>query len=221
MPSTLYKTVGVDLDTLYEPIQAGDTLAAATGYNVAGADLNTLYAPASVGTASTATTGYKQGGAEISPRFAARGSRSIGGGGGGCVDVSMWLDLFLRAADVHAGAIIECVSYAPLGVHLRKVQKCPVNMQMCMRLVTEGGAEWQGSISTPFDMEDGSTLFLADLLGQRVVTNKDGVVTWELVVELRGVGLRPVVNISVFNGNYFAGHDPGYRVGSHNVLDKT
>ena len=221
MPSTLYKTVGVDLDTLYEPIMLGDPLAAATGYKVLGADLNTLYAPASVGTASTAITGLKQAGVEISPRFAARNSRVGGGdGGGGCVDVSMFLDYNFQAADVYPGAVIECVSYAPLGMHYRCVEKCPVTMQMCMRLFTAGGAEWQGSISTPFDTKDGSSLFLPDLLGQLVVTNKEGVITWERVVELRDVGLRPVANIYVADGNYFAGHDPGYRVGSHNG-DKT
>ncbi len=219
MPTTNYKAATVDINANYEPIQAGDPLAAATGCKVAGADLNTLYAPASVGTPSAATTNYRQGGTEISPRFAAPGTRS-GGGGGACVEVSMYLSVGSLAADVLPGQIIECAGYNPVSVHLREVKKCPVTMQYCYALTTTSGALLICSDTTPFTLRDGSTCYSPNMLDKEVLVLDGEQLAWEQVISNVFVGLRPVAHIFVDDGCYFAGQNPEHRIASHNS-DKT
>lgn len=64
---------GVDLDSIFDPYQAGTTKARAAGLNVAGSDTSNRFANIIYGTAAAAT-GIQSEGADINTLYAAKGT---------------------------------------------------------------------------------------------------------------------------------------------------
>lgn len=148
--------------------------------------------------------------------FPASGS---GGGGGGrplCVCTDMYLLDDLMAAEARHGLVVDCID---LPTSSRPFQRAIAGVEFgeaeCVSLTTDGGARWDGSEDTPFDLIDGRKALAIDMLGEQVLTD------WgvEEVVGVEPLGMQPVAHISVGGVSYAAGAEAGHRIYSHN-LDK-
>jgi hypothetical protein len=159
------------------------------------------------------------------------GGSSGGGAGDDCVAASMWLLADLQAKDAEPGQVLD--GYPDPFVRIRYAAHME---QPCVEVITEGGAQLVCSVSTPFELRDGSCLLAPAMYGQEVQTirtrgprwlvrlltalkldtSRFHVRRWERVVDVVDRGLQAVVRIGVGGQSYAAGADPMYRVISHN-----
>jgi predicted phage tail protein len=139
------------------------------------------------------------------------------GGGGLCVTDDMWINDALQAGDAVPGDIFDCVDWPTgQGKHQRPLLGVTRGTEECVRIMTDGGAELDCSISTPFDLPDGRTVLAPDMLGEFVLTDRG----LELVNGAEPIGRRNVSRIHLGGISYAAGVDPTHRIYSHNGAAK-
>lgn len=145
---------------------------------------------------------------------------TIGGGGGGCPAVSMWLGAGLSAGDVAVGQTIDGVaSDAPELLARLLVLGCQISLQPGYRIVTSNGAACQLSDSTPFDLRDGSTRYMGQMLGEQVLRDDGfGGLVWDVVVACIPLGEIEVIKLNVGGQSLLAGENPLMRIVSHNIF---
>lgn len=81
---------------------------------------------------------------------------------------------------------------------------------------SESGAEIIQSKSTPMTLRDGRVATTDAMLGEEVLVNRFGILTWEPVVELVDMGIRRVVKLSLGDRMFFAGIHPDATIATHN-----
>jgi len=151
------------------------------------------------------------------------GSGSGGGGSGACVCAHMWLDEDTQAQEARQGFLADCLDIPTSGLRKfrRRLRGMEMSLQPCVRLTTEGGGVWEGSVSTPFDLLTdegtyGGMTHAPDMEGMKVVTDK-GI---ERVVQVLDIGEQMVCHQHYGGCSYAAGLDPDYRIYSHNAISK-
>lgn len=85
---------------------------------------------------------------------------------------------------------------------------------------SESGAEIIQSKSTPMTLRDGRVATTDAMLGEEVLVNRFGTLTWEPVVDLVDMGVRRVVKLSLGDRMYFAGIHPDATIATHNMQYK-
>lgn len=154
----------------------------------------------------------------VFPSSGTGGGSGYGGGGGRgdtCVCIDMMLSEHFMASEAKVGYVIDCLDLPTSDVPFKRaIEKVSYHSEDCVRLTTDGGAELELSVSTPFDLIDGRQTFAIKMLNEVVVTDRG----LETVVKLERLGIQPVVKISVGGVSYAAGRDPTHRIYSHNPL---
>jgi hypothetical protein len=157
----------------------------------------------------------------VTVNFPASGTGGGGGFGGGgnrgdsCVCIDMMLSEHFMASEAKVGYVIDCLDLPTSDVPFKRaIEKISYHSEDCVRLITDGGAELELSVSTPFDLIDGRQTFAIKMLNEIVVTDRG----LETVVKLERLGIQPVARISVGGVSYAAGRDPTHRIFSHNLL---
>jgi len=137
------------------------------------------------------------------------GSGGSGSGGGGyCVADDMLVAPGRVARDASIGDSFDCVDWPTSRLHTfaRKLLAVEYHYTECVRLVTDGGAELDCGVTTPFDLlkPDGGVIKRApDMLGEQVITDC-GVQT---VTHVIPIGVRRVCFFHFGGISYAAGRD--------------
>jgi hypothetical protein len=147
--------------------------------------------------------------------YTAGGSGGGGSGGHDCVAASMFLRFGHRAGDAQQLQMIDCIDLpAGLPIHARAIEAIKQSVEDCVLLRTAGGAEWEGSTTTPFDLVGGGSKLAPDMMDEIVITDRGP----ERVILVWPTGRQLVVRISVGGVSYAAGRNPLHRVFSHNTI---
>jgi hypothetical protein len=146
-----------------------------------------------------------------------------GSGGGGCVDIDSYLDTTTRARDVQVGYQAETTL---LGTMIELFPCLGVGEQKTVEgveLTTVSGAQLRCSIDTPFnfkeatsDLEEGKWTRAFDMYDREVLVDRDGMLTWERVVNVKPVTIV-IVPLDFGGRSFAAGVDPKVRIYSHNM----
>lgn len=156
----------------------------------------------------------------VCPAVGTTGS-GTGDRGGGCVDISMWVDAGRFLMDVQLGDELDCPVYDTTPwIERRRVRKNTITVQPCWRIVTESGAAVVASDSTPMTLRDGSVCSMPDMLGRAALVRAGADLRWERVVLCYFFGNRPTMHVNVFDTCYFAGECPGLQIATHNATYK-
>ncbi|HET9835145.1 MAG TPA: hypothetical protein VFP88_02185, partial [Rhodanobacteraceae bacterium] len=140
------------------------------------------------------------------------------GGGGQCVGVNMFVRGSLRAKDVQRRAWLWMARRGRCFPGFQS-ERLTFTEQPCVRVVAEDGYELECSISTPFDLRDGSMTFARDMYGREVLTrDRFGRKRWRKVIDVVGIGLHPVAHIHAGGRSYAAGARKGHLIYSHNPV---
>lgn len=148
-------------------------------------------------------------------------SGTSGGGGGGidpgeCVCDSMFIREDLLAGDAAPGDLFDCLDLPTSGraPFRRRLESVDRSIDPCVRITSDRGAVWEGSVSTPFDLPDGRVVFALHMHGETVITDLGE----ETVVDVEGIGLQPVSHCHLGGVSYAAGANPTHRIFSHNPI---
>ena len=141
---------------------------------------------------------------------------SGGGWAGTCVCDDMFIDDSRTAGDARPGDVFDCLDLPTTGMRKfrRRLHSVEYDTVPCVRITTDAGAILECSLTTPFDVLDGRTVYAPDLLGEQVVTDQ-GI---ETVARVDDIGIRRVCHIHLGGVSYAAGADPSHRIYSHNLL---
>ncbi len=143
-------------------------------------------------------------------------SGSSGGGGTGlCVCDHMHVVGDRTAGESQPGDVFDCLDLPTQGMRKFRRRLLAVERERvpCVRITTDAGAVLECSLTTPFDVLDGRTVYAPDMLGEDVVTD------WgiETVESVEDIGERRVSHIHLGGVSYAAGVDPAHRIYSHNI----
>lgn len=144
-----------------------------------------------------------------------------GGGDGGrieCIAFGQFIAEDVAIEDARPGTLFHCIDY-PSGQSRpfrRRLQAVEHSIAPCVRIETDGGAALVCSVTTPFDLPEGGTVFAPDMLGHQVLTDL-GI---ETVVSVTDAGNRCVAHIHLGGISFAAGEDPAHRIYSHNQTQK-
>jgi len=141
---------------------------------------------------------------------------SGGGVSGTCVCDDMFIDDSRTAGDARPGDVFDCLDIPTQGMRKfrRRLHSVDYDAVPCVRITTDAGAILECSLTTPFDVLDGRTVYAPDMLGEQVVTDQ-GI---ETVARVDAIGIRRVCHIHLGGVSYAAGADPSHRIYSHNAL---
>lgn len=103
-------------------------------------------------------------------------------------------------------------------IELRPVRHIAFGVEQSYMLITESGAALIQSASTPMTLMDGSIAYTTEMLGEKVLVNRYGVLTWEPVIGMVDVGERKVVKVDLGDRMYFAGMKEGVTFATHNII---
>lgn len=226
--------VGVGFEVRITPTNTSGSAGALTNEAVGWAALNAprrVQVVAQRFTEGSTVSGYSMlvevrptGGAVVSSGvFSLKATADVaaaGGGGGGCPALGMWLASALTVGEAEIGQIIDSVAvYDPPVVERLAIIGYEVSMQPCYRLCTAGGAAYLGSDTTPFTLRDGSSLFIADMLGQQVLRDDGaGGLVWDEVTSCYPVGDQLCAKVGVGGHSLLCGENPLMRIVSHNTM---
>lgn len=158
------------------------------------------------------------------------GSGGGGGGGGGgdpgdwCVDYGTAVlpdGRYVR--DLAVGDLVPCwnLDADNPAIEMHPVLSIAFGWEQSYTLGAACGALIQQSASTPMVMRDGITLRTDELeIGEELLVNRDGVMTWQKIVLIEGIGVRRVVKMSVGDRVFFAGVGPHATIATHNAIAK-
>lgn len=142
--------------------------------------------------------------------------RFASGGGGGCVVVESFLPDIRRAGEVTVGDTLAMADPGSLGDRTGTVTYSQPVMQPCVEIITASGAVLRCSLSAPIPTEHDGIVLAPHLAGKRVGVRDGEGVRWELVTRIRSLGQRMVQHISVDDGCFWAGAEPGRYILHHN-----
>jgi hypothetical protein len=159
----------------------------------------------------------------------------VGGGGGGCPALEMFIDDWHQVSDVFEGMGVETLAGEvtdylsnPITTEPRQVEWFDFSEQPCVRLVAENGCEVIISGSTPVPTREGienpeNGVYAHDMrVGMHVITEIDtdtqGVIGWSPLVAVEHIGMRRVARIYCGGRNFAAGTKPGRYIYTHNLL---
>jgi hypothetical protein len=140
------------------------------------------------------------------------------GRGGGCVVVESFLPDMRRAGDVAVGDTLAMADPGSLGDRTGTVTYSQPVMQPCVEIITASGAVLRCSLSAPIPTEHDGIVLAPHLAGKRVGVRDGEGVRWEPVSRIRSLGQRLVQHISVDDGCFWAGAEPGRYILHHNKL---
>jgi len=143
---------------------------------------------------------------------------SGGYGSGGCVVVESYLGDMRRAGDVRVGDMLDMADPVTLAPRNDRVTYSEPTLQPCVELVTESGIVLRCSTTAPLPTRDHGLVLAPHVAGKRVAVRDGHGERWEEVRRLRSIGLRLVQHISVNDGCFWAGAEPGRCVLHHNKL---
>lgn len=106
------------------------------------------------------------------------------------------------------------------GLELHALRKKPFGYEASFLVTADNGAAVAQSASTPTPVRTGEMLRTDGLLGQEVLTNINGVLSWSQVVSVEALGVRRVVKPDVGDRILFAGTTPAATIATHNLRDK-
>lgn len=135
---------------------------------------------------------------------------------GGCVVVESFLPDMRRAGDVAVGDTLHMADPDTLAPRQDRATYSKAVLQPCVEIVTASGVVLRCSTSAPIPTQ-GHGLVLAPHLAGKCVAVMDGNgERWEPVTRIRGIGQRMVQHISVNDGCFWAGAEPGRFILHHN-----
>ncbi len=150
-------------------------------------------------------------------------------GGGGCPGVNVYVGPDLQAGRAAVGDPLTCLdSAASMNPLQAKIYNCRIQrreegLQPSLYLKTANGAEIILSLSTPIPVKEKLgeiPSLVGDLArggaGLHLLTDVGHGLEWSPIVEIRDMGLQPVVRISVGGKNFKAGLVPRKYIYSHN-----
>jgi hypothetical protein len=143
------------------------------------------------------------------------GGGTTGGGGGvpACPAIEMFVAEGRQVGDIVLGDMLDCTTGA---FH---VQHVGISEQPCVRIWTDAGHELIVSVSTPFDLQDGSSRIAHAMDGQLVLTDcGHGTERVWTACHVESAGRRLVNFISVGGRTFAAGTTATRRIFSHNYL---
>ena len=158
------------------------------------------------------------------------GGSSTGGSGGTpppedpwCVDYeTTMLGTGQYVRDLQIGDLVECWDEDAVnpGIVTYPVLAIGYGNEESYTMRTASGVEIIQSRSTPMNLRDGRVVRTTEMLGEDVLVNRDGELTWETVVELVNEGTRKVVKVNLGDRMYFAGKDNHATIATHNIRYK-
>ena len=137
-------------------------------------------------------------------------------GGGGCVVVESFLPDMRRAGEVAVGDTLAMSDPDSLGDRTGTVTYSEPVMQPCVEIIAASGAVLRCSLSAPIPTEHDGIVLAPHLAGKRVGVRDGNGVRWEPVTRIRSLGHRLVQHISVNDGCFWAGAEPGRYILHHN-----
>lgn len=140
------------------------------------------------------------------------GGTGGGGGASGCVAACMFLAQRLRARYAHIGDWLD-VAENFVKRDFAKIENCSIYCEPCVRLEADDGSALICSETTPFTLEDGTSVNAPDMKGKKVLTDAGTAI----ITEVKPAGTRHVMRISCGGLSFAAGEDPTKRIYSHNV----
>jgi len=143
------------------------------------------------------------------------GGSGGGGGGGSCVCSDMFIDRRL-AGDINELDSIDIIDQA--GVVSQSVTGNQLRISASYRIETESGIAVSAGETTPMTLQDGTSKFIGEMLGEQVLVDDNGTIRWEQVTKCDFIGNKLVSHISVGGSSYFAGERVGRRIATHNSL---
>lgn len=162
---------------------------------------------------------------------------TVGGGGGGCPEVGMYVGSGKQVHDVTPGYLLDTlqgdtpdyISGLPL-CEPAEVMQLDYSTEECFRLSAENGAEVIISGSTPVatreaiealaqgqDAAEVAVYASQIRAGAHVITNVGGGPEWSLLVETQAVGVKRVARLYCGGRNFAAGVKPGKYIYTHNL----
>jgi len=134
---------------------------------------------------------------------------------GGCVVTDSLLPDMRRAGEVAVGDYLQMADQVTLADRTDRVTYSEPKLQPCVEIVTVSGAVLRCSTSAPIPTPSGVVL-APHLAGRRVAVKDGDGVRWEAVARLRGIGMQVVQHITVNDGCFWAGAEPGRYILHHN-----
>ncbi|WP_296280544.1 hypothetical protein [Pseudoxanthomonas sp.] len=150
------------------------------------------------------------------------GGPGTGNPGDWCVDIDTVLPDGRLVRGLQVGDLVPCIDVRAPGaeIELHQVRAISIGEEACYRLVTTSLASIVQSASTPMDLPDGRIKRTTEMLGQRVVVQRAGQLTEELVCDLQFVGRRQVVKVDLGNRMFLAGESAQAVIATHNAQYK-
>lgn len=152
------------------------------------------------------------------------GSTDIGDLGGGtrvgCPVDSMWLDPEMQAAAIIVGQEADCLHRETSEGYRAPLLRRRSDLAECVRLTAADGTVFECSVTTPFELPDGVTIWSPNMLGKPVATDAGPgtPIGWSSIIKLERIGAHPV-SLLDFGGRIFAAgkEQNGRRMYSHNI----
>lgn len=138
------------------------------------------------------------------------------GGSGGCVVVESYLPDMRLAGEVAVGDTLHMADASTLAPRQDQVTYSEPVMQPCVELVTASGVVLRCSTSAPIPTEHDGLVLAPHLAGKRVAVMDGDGARWEAIARIRSIGMRLVQHISVNDGCFWAGAEPGRYLLHHN-----
>ena len=150
------------------------------------------------------------------------GGPGTGNPGDWCVDIETVLPDGRLVRGLQVGDLVPCIDVRVPGaeVELHQVRAISIGEEACYRLVTTSLASIVQSASTPMDLPDGRIKRTPEMLGQRVLVQRAGQLTEELVCDLQFVGRRQVLKVDLGNRMFLAGESAQAVIATHNAQYK-
>lgn len=145
---------------------------------------------------------------------------SGGYGAGGCVVVESYLGDMRRAGEVRVDDMLDMADAATLAPRSERVTYSEAKLQPCVELVTASGIVLRCSTTAPLPTRDHGLVLAPHVAGKMVAVRDGNGERWEAVARLRGIGPRMVQHISVNDGCFWAGAEPGRCVLHHNKMQR-
>lgn len=158
------------------------------------------------------------------PTYAANMTLQAESYGPECVVAGSWMQDRRQVGMVRPGD--EFLTHRPEdGFHRRPLQRVNEGILVpCSRIITASEAALSVSNSTPFnlrtalyDRQEGHWRRAKHMRGQEVMVERNGILTWEPVIEVQDLGEQLVIPMSFGGRSFAAGDKPNALIYSHNM----
>jgi hypothetical protein len=154
----------------------------------------------------------------------------VGGGGGGCPALEMFVQEDLQVEQAMVGTLLDCLEDNLTDINQYPIEWNSWSEEECIHFIAENGAEVIVSVSTPVLTREALEMAAQGVVpgelipnhantipaGYHVLTDVGNGVEWSMLTDTMNIGVRKVARLYVGGRNFAAGVDAKKRIFTHN-----